>query len=110
MACGSGSIDIARFLIAENVDIDGACIHGWTPLFVACCSRHIELACVLISEGADHELLSDKGRTAFSYLQQNSLVDRIQDRVDFDVPAAKAELEKAVRDYETLRACVPILK
>ena len=105
MACGSGSIDIARFLIAENVDIDGACIHGWTPLFVACWKRHIDLACLLISEGADHEHLNDKGRTAFSYLEQ-----RILDRFDFHVHDAKAEVEKAVRDYKTLRACVPILK
>jgi len=110
MACESGSIDIARFLITKNANKDGASNHGWTPLFVACFCRHIELACLLISEGADHELLNNEGRTAFPYLQQNSLVDRIQDRVDFDVPAAKAELEKAVRDYETLRACVPILK
>jgi len=110
MACESGSIDIARFLIAENVDIDGASRDEWTPLFFACFNRHIELACLLISEGADHELLNDKGRTAFSYLQQNSLVDRIQDCVDFEVHAAKAEVEKAVRDYKTLRACVPILK
>ena len=102
MACESGSIDIARFLITKNANKDGASNHGWTPLFVACFNRHIELACLLISEGADHELLNDKGRTAFSYLQQ--------DRVDFNVHAAKAEVEKAVRDYKTLRACVPILK
>ena len=107
MACESGSIDIARFLITKNADKDGASNHGWTPLFVACFCRHIELACLLISESADHELLYNIGKTAFSYLlQQNNMLDRF----DYDGHAAKAEVEQAVQDYMTLRACVPILK
>jgi len=59
----------------------------------------------LISEGADHELLNDKGRTAFSFLLRQNYFGE-----PFDGHAAKAEVEKAVRDYKTLRACVPILK
>ena len=91
-----GYIEIARFLIAENAEIDRA-VGGWSPLFFACRESHIEIACLLISEGADHELLDRNGSSAIDLIRRYN-----GERV--------AEVEQAVRDYTTLRACVPILK
>ena len=100
-----GHIEIARFLIAENADIDSDS-NGWTPLFFACRGRRIEIACLLISKGADHLLLDNNGSSAFDQLRRVN-----GERVfEYDEHAAKAEVEQAVRDYTTLRACVPILK
>ena len=107
MACRGGHIDIARFLIAENADKDSACTNRWTPLFVSCFCHRVELACLLIAEGADHELEDNRGKTAFEYLLQR---DPNDDRVGYNEHAAKAEVEQALQDYKTLRACVPILK
>jgi len=88
---------------------DSAGTIGWTPLFAACWKRHIEIACLLISEGADHELVDNFGKTAFDYLQRQEPHDG-EFHVGYDEHAAKAEVEQALQDYKTLRACVPILK
>ena len=66
----------------------------------------IEIACLWISEGDDHEFLNkNNGSSAIDLLQR---VDSDSD--GYDEHAAKAEVEQAVCDYKTLRACVPILK
>ena len=62
---------------------------------MACERGRIEVARLLIEEGADAELLDYFGRSALS---------RVRDA------AVRAELEQALRDYTTLRACAPLLK
>ena len=106
--------DIVYFLLAEYTDVNVQDINEpnglgrWTPLDLACIGRRIEKACLLILEGADHEMRDNDGKTAFEYLRRCSLDARYN--AWYDEHVARAEVEQAVRDYMILRACVPILK
>ena len=111
IACKKGYFDIACLLVTEggaDVNTNNFGPNGWTPLFFAIVGRRIETACLLISLGADHEILDNHGSSAIDYLRRVGS-DSVY-HVGFDEHDAKAQVEQAVRDYKTLRACVPILK
>ena len=103
-------MDIARWLVTEGADVNTNTLGSmrWTPLFFAIKGRRIETACLLISLGADHGLLDNHGSSAIDYLRRVGS-DSVY-HVGYNEHAAKAQVEQAVRDNMTLRACVPILK
>jgi len=103
IAFQKGYLDVVRFLLAVNADVNG--VGGWTPLHLACIGRRIEKARLLILEGADHEIRDNDGKKAFEYLKRCSLDTRFD--VGYEEHAARAEVEQAVRDsYITLyEAC-----
>ena len=99
-----GYIDVVRFLLTVNADVNG--VGGWTPLHLACIGRRIEEARVLILEGADHDIRDNDGKKAFEYLKRCSLDAHFF--ASYEEHVARAKLNQAVRDsYITLyEACV----
>ena len=68
---------------------------GRTPLYEACSRGHIDVARLLIAEGAYAALLDNNGRSALS---------RVRD------VAVRANLEQAVEDYRVMKECMPVFK
>ncbi|KAF9449748.1 ankyrin, partial [Macrolepiota fuliginosa MF-IS2] len=64
-AASSGSLDIARFLIDQKVEVDRPDISGWTALHIAgiISAGHKEIVEELIGAGADVNRKNDKGIT-----------------------------------------------
>ncbi|KAK7690952.1 hypothetical protein QCA50_006055 [Cerrena zonata] len=74
-AASSGSVDIVRFLIDQNVDTNPADYSGWTPLHIAVSAGHEDVVRELLGAGADVKKANDKGITALHYAASKSRVD-----------------------------------
>jgi len=55
---------VAALLSGGSVDIDQADPDGWTPLMLAVCNGHIQVARMLLNKGASVSVVADEGRTA----------------------------------------------
>ncbi|KAJ7895111.1 ankyrin repeat-containing domain protein [Mycena leptocephala] len=52
-AASSGSVDIVRFLVDKQAEVDIMDNSGWTPLHIAVSAGHDEIAQELVGAGAD---------------------------------------------------------
>ncbi|EMD31287.1 hypothetical protein CERSUDRAFT_60194, partial [Gelatoporia subvermispora B] len=60
----SGAVDIARYLLDQGADVDGADSSGWTALHIAASAGHEDIVRDLLGAGADVKKTNDKGLTA----------------------------------------------
>ncbi|KAH9943695.1 ankyrin repeat-containing domain protein, partial [Amylocystis lapponica] len=60
----SGSVDIVRYLLDQNAEVDRADGNGWTALHIATSAGHEDIVRELLGTGADLKRTNDKGLTA----------------------------------------------
>ena len=62
----SGSVDIARLLLAKGVNVNVLNGEGgYAALFYAACSGHLDMIRFLAENGADVNIVDKVGRTAY---------------------------------------------
>lgn len=68
-ACREGDIKAARTLLAQTGRgiLEARTAEGWTPLILACHGQHVELAQLLLEQGADPNATGAKGTTVLMY-------------------------------------------
>ncbi|TFK73285.1 ankyrin, partial [Pluteus cervinus] len=59
----SGSLDIARYLIDQQAEVNKVDNSGWTPLHIAVSAGHLDVVQELLGAGADVNRKNDKGIT-----------------------------------------------
>ncbi|GLB44812.1 putative ankyrin repeats (many copies) [Lyophyllum shimeji] len=74
-AASSGAVDIVRFLIHQNAEVDKPDISGWTPLHIAVSAGNDEVVHELVGAGADVNRKNDKGLTPLHYAASKSRID-----------------------------------
>ena len=54
--------EMARYLVVvDNASVNAQDNAGWTPLHEACCSRHLDIAELLLKAGADANMSATDG-------------------------------------------------
>jgi len=74
-AASAGSIDLVRFLIDQQAEVDKSDSLGWTPLHIAVSAGHENVVQELIGAGADVNKKNDKGLTPLHYAASKSRID-----------------------------------
>ncbi|HRG46204.1 MAG: ankyrin repeat domain-containing protein [Leptospiraceae bacterium] len=78
-ATASGKLDIIRFLISDNYDINAEDTNGNTSLHIACEKGHFEIVKVLIKNGANiHTKTSDYEETTLYIASENGHLDIVK--------------------------------
>lgn len=79
--------DVALFLKAKGVDIDGADNWGRTPLFVAVSGNHVDMVRWLIDNGANrnHRTMNGEGQYLIHYAAKYDALEVIKALLDDDV-------------------------
>ncbi|KAJ6468300.1 ankyrin repeat-containing domain protein, partial [Mycena sanguinolenta] len=57
----SGSVEIARYLVDKQAEVDPVDNSGWTPLHIAVSAGHDEIVQELVGAGADVNRKNSKG-------------------------------------------------
>ncbi|XP_041824467.1 ankyrin repeat and SAM domain-containing protein 6-like isoform X2 [Melanotaenia boesemani] len=66
MAAVSGQLEVVQLMVEKNADIDKQdCVHGWTALMQATYHGNKDIVKFLLSQGANVNLRSKNGYTAF---------------------------------------------
>jgi len=73
-----GNVEIMRYLIDQNIDINGSSNGGNTALHAAACMGFYDAAKLLLERGADRSLVNREGKTA----AQSAKNDRIRELIE----------------------------
>ncbi|GJE85550.1 ANK-REP-REGION domain-containing protein [Phanerochaete sordida] len=74
-AATSGSLEIVRYLLDQNAQVDLPDNAGWTALHIASSAGHEDIVRELLGAGADVKKTNDKGLTALHYAASKSRID-----------------------------------
>ncbi|KAF8713527.1 hypothetical protein AX14_007520 [Amanita brunnescens Koide BX004] len=74
-AASSGSVEITRFLIDQNVEVNSQDKSGWSSLHIAASAGREDVVRELIGAGADVNGKNDKGLTPLHYAASKSHID-----------------------------------
>ncbi|KAJ8608117.1 hypothetical protein CTAYLR_010247 [Chrysophaeum taylorii] len=64
-ACGRGHTEVARFLVAQGLEVDARQVNGRTPLHFAARNGYVEACQVLVALGADPDAKAEGDVTPF---------------------------------------------
>jgi len=73
-----GNVEIMRYLIDQNIEINGASNGGNTALHAAACMGFYDAAKLLLERGADRRMVNREGKTA----AQSAKNDRIKELIE----------------------------
>ena len=62
-SCEKGHLDIVKFLVEKNADINKACDDDTTPLYISCQEGHLDIVKFLVEKNADINKACDDDTT-----------------------------------------------
>ncbi len=74
-AAFGGHVEVCRYLLGRDADIDARSPNGTTPLMMAARQGHLEAARLLVWEVADVSLRNEAGLTALGLAERGKFVD-----------------------------------
>ena len=74
-AAFGGHVEVCRYLLGRDADIDARSPNGTTPLMMAALQGHLEAARLLVWEVADVSLRNEAGLTALGLAERGKFVD-----------------------------------
>jgi ankyrin repeat protein len=96
VACAGGEIELVKYLIDNDMDVDDEDCENLTPLHYACIFSHAEIVKMLIKAGADVEVSDESNYTMLHYSCANGDVEIGQILID-----AGAEVDVKDNDLST---------
>lgn len=110
-ACGKGTRDIVKMLIAHNADVNLTSNRGVTPLHLAAKTGNKEIIKILVDEGADINATDDSGESAMIYGIKAGKTEavRFMKELGADVTIADNEGRTAV-DYANIKGMTGMIE
>jgi len=94
-------LDIARFLIKNNANIDATGLQGETPLMLAVERLNYEMVKLLLAKGANVNTKDNKGRTALFYT-----LNYYYDSEDFDYKLDRCQWTKDHAGFKIIKLLI----
>ena len=70
-ACHKGHLEMAKFLLLQEQDVNAKVIYGYTPLHLATWSGNLEIVKLLVSKGAYLNAQNNDGDTSLEIAEHN---------------------------------------